>query len=91
MSFEIVEKSSVVKEIVVTVSGEAIRKVENVLVEKARKTARLPGFRAGKVPAKLIRQKAGASLTEDARRECLQDAVQEALSTIDHLLHVGEV
>ncbi len=91
MSFEIVEKSSVVKEIVVTVSGEAIRKVEDVLVEKARKSARLPGFRAGKVPAKLIRQKAGASLTEDARRECLQDAVQEALSTIDHLLHVGEV
>lgn len=91
MSYEIVEKSAVVKEVVVTVPGADIKRVEDVLVNNARKSAKLPGFRAGKVPASLIRQKAGASLTEDARRECLQASVQEALATIEHLLHVGEV
>ena len=91
MSFEIVEKNSVVREIVVTVPGEDVKKMEAKLVEQARKTLKLPGFRAGKVPAKLIRQKAGASIMEDARRECLQASCREAIASIEHLLHVGDV
>ncbi|MCL2325920.1 MAG: trigger factor [Proteobacteria bacterium] len=91
MSYEVVEKSSVVREVIVTVPGEAVHRVESLLVEQARKTAKLPGFRPGKVPASLIRQRAGASITEDARRESLQTAVREAITAIEHLIHVGEV
>ncbi len=91
MSFEIVEKSQVNREITVTVAGDAIKRVEGQMVEKARKTLKMNGFRAGKVPASVIRQRAGASIMEDARRECLQVAVREALDTIEHLLHVSEV
>lgn len=91
MSFEIVEKSQVNREITVAVAGEAVKRVEGQMVEKARKTLKMNGFRAGKVPASVIRQRAGASIMEDARRECLQVAVREALDTIEHLLHVSEV
>jgi len=91
MSFEIVEKNSVVREVVITVPGEDVKRMENSLVEHARKTMKLPGFRAGKVPAKLIRQRAGASIMEDARRECLQASAREAIASIENLLHVGEV
>ena len=91
MSFEIVEKSQVVREITITVPGETVRKVESKLVEQVRKTASMPGFRNGKVPASLIRKRAGASIDEDARREILQDSVREALANIQNLLHVGEV
>lgn len=91
MSFEIVEKSQVVREITVTVPGEAVKRVEGRLVEETRKTLKMNGFRKGKVPAAVIRQRAGASLTEDARRESLQVAVKEAIDTIENLLHVSEV
>ena len=91
MSFEIVEKNQVVREITVTVPGDAVRRIEGKLVESARKTLKMNGFRAGKVPAHIIRQKAGASIMEDARRESLQVSVREALDTLDNLLHVSEV
>lgn len=91
MSFEIVEKNQVVREITVTVPGDAVKRIEGKLVESARKTLKMNGFRAGKVPAHIIRQKAGASIMEDARRESLQVSVREALDTLDNLLHVSEV
>ena len=91
MSFEIVEKSQVVREIIVTVPGDAVKRVEAKMVESARKTMNLKGFRKGKVPAHIIRQRVGASVMEDARRESLQVSVREALATIDNLLHVSEV
>ena len=91
MSFEIVEKSQVLREITLTVPGEIVKRVEGKLVEDARKTMKLKGFRAGKVPASLIRQRAGASIMEDARRESLQVSVREVLSNIENLIHVSEV
>jgi trigger factor len=91
MSFEIVEKNQVVREITLTIPGEAVRKIASKMVEQARKTMSMPGFRKGKVPASLIRQRAGASIDEDARRESIQDAVREAIAGISNLIHVGQV
>lgn len=90
MSFEIVEKSQVNREITITVSGNEIRRAEGHMVESARRSMVLKGFRKGKVPASVVRERAGASIMEDARRECLQNTAREALSTLDKLLHVGE-
>ena len=91
MSFEIVEKSQVVREITLTIPGEDVRKIESQMVNHAKKTMSMPGFRKGKVPASLIRKHAGASIDEDARREALQNAVREAVATIPNLIHVGKV
>lgn len=90
MSFEIVEKSKVSREITLTVKGDDVRRAESQMVEQARKTMKVNGFRMGKVPASYIRERAGASIMEDARRECLQEAAREALATIENLIHVGE-
>lgn len=91
MSFEVIEKSSVLREVLVTIPGEDVARVESAMVERVRKTAKMPGFRAGKVPAKLIRQRAGNSIIEDARRECLQNSVKEAIASLGNLVHVSEV
>ena len=91
MSFEIVEKSQVVREITLTIPGEDVRKIESKMVEQARKTMSMPGFRKGKVPASLIRKRAGASIDEDARREAVQNAVREAIANVENLIHVGQV
>ena len=91
MSFEIVEKNKVLREVILTVPGDDVRKTEGRLVSHACKTVKMNGFRQGKVPASVIRQKAGESIMEDARRECLQVAAREAINGIDNLLHVSEV
>lgn len=90
MSFEIVEKSQVKRELMITVTGESVSRVEGRMIEQVRKTMTVKGFRKGKVPASIVRERAGASVTEDARRECLQEEARKALSTIDGLLQVGE-
>lgn len=90
MSFEIVEKSQVNREITLTVLGSEVRSAESRMVEAARRQMNIKGFRKGKVPASIVRERAGAAIMEDARRECLQKAAREALSTIENLLHVGE-
>ena len=91
MSFEIVEKSQVNREITLTIEGEALRRAETRLVEQVRKTMVVNGFRKGKVPASVVRARAGASIAEDARREVIQEVAREAISSIENLLHVGEI
>ena len=91
MSFEIVEKSQVNREITLTVPGSEVRSVESLMVENARRKMVVNGFRKGKVPASVVRERAGAAIMEDARQECLQKTAREAIATIENLLHVGEV
>lgn len=91
MSFEIAEKSQVNREITLTVAGSELRSAESRMVETARRQMTVKGFRKGKVPASIVRERAGAAILEDARNECLQNAAREALAAIEDLLHVGDV
>lgn len=91
MSFEIIEKNKVLREVIITVPGSVVKSVEGRMVAHACKTVKMNGFRTGKVPAAVIRQKAGDSIMEDARRESLQNEAREALASIDKLIHAGEV
>ena len=91
MSFEIVEKNKVLREVIITVPGSDVKAVEGRMVSQACKTVKMNGFRKGKVPAAVIRARAGESIMEDARRECLQTTARDILKSIDKLLYVGEV
>lgn len=91
MAFQVEEISAGKRMVMLDVEGSAIASLERRVVEETRKTLRLPGFRMGKVPASIIRQRAGASLREDAAREALQIAASEAVASFENLLHVSEV
>ena len=50
-------KDACVREVEVEVPAEVVARETEAVVEKFRKAARLPGFRKGKVPATIIRQR----------------------------------
>ncbi|RLA07222.1 MAG: trigger factor [Gammaproteobacteria bacterium] len=53
-------------------------KIENHL-KKAQKTAKIDGFRPGKIPASIIKKHYGASATSDAMSELIEELYPQAL------------
>ncbi len=56
------------REIQVEVPADVVAQETNALVEKYQKVARIPGFRRGKVPASIIRQR----FADDLRQEVME-------------------
>jgi len=64
---------------VVIPAGQLEERVSARLAEIAH-TIRIPGFRPGKVPVKLVRQKYGAAVRGEVMEEAVNDATQAALA-----------
>ena len=84
MSFEIVEKSQVNREITLTVPGSEVRSVESLMVENARRKMVVNGFRKGKVPASVVRERAGAAIMEDVPHRVLDIFSTRHTSQLGH-------
>ncbi len=68
------------REFTITLSAQDIdTKVDSRLAELA-KTARIPGFRPGKIPAKLMKQRYGQAVLGEVLEKALQDSSQQALT-----------
>lgn len=68
------------REFTITLSAQDIDgKVDDRLAELA-KTARIPGFRPGKVPAALMKQRYGQAVLGEVLEKALQDSSQQALT-----------
>jgi len=62
----------------ITVPGDEVRQEYDAIVREYCTHARIPGFRAGKVPADVMIRKLGTSLTDQTRAQVLEKAVQDA-------------
>jgi trigger factor len=58
-------KESVKREISVEIPADAVARETEVIIQKYQKVARLPGFRAGHVPASIIKQRFGEEVKSD--------------------------
>ena len=85
MTVEIVEVSSCKRNLAVEVPPQEVdQEVENLAREYAR-SAKVPGFRPGKVPLNIIRQRYGSDLLKDATQSLIERCWKDALS--EHDLH----
>ncbi len=75
-----------------TISAETIASSLDSLAKQATKTMDVQGFRKGKVPVAVIKQRYGQKMTEDAQNEALRDVFTKALEElkIDNADLVGE-
>jgi trigger factor len=62
---EELKKDSVKREIAVEIPAEEVARETEIQIQRYQKSARLPGFRAGHVPASIIRQRFGEGLKND--------------------------
>ncbi len=75
-----------------TIQADAIAKSLDKIAKQAAKTMDVQGFRKGKVPVSVIKQRYGAKMQEDAQSETLRDIYAQALAKlkIDNSNIVGE-
>lgn len=66
-------------ELEVTVPANDIKKKQEVRLKEVGKTAKLPGFRAGKVPMKMLEQKYGRAVMGEVLELVVNDATAKVL------------
>ena len=73
----------------VTLPAEKVDEVVNAKLQEDARTVRLDGFRPGKVPVRVVRQRFGAQIRQEAYGELIQSSFQEA-AVQENLRPVGE-
>ena len=63
----------------VQVPAEKIEKEVESRLQQVGRTAKIKGFRPGKVPAKVIKQQYGAAVRQEVLQEVLQSSYSEAV------------
>ena len=79
MQVSIETTSGLERRLTVGVPAERIDSEVNVRLQKAAKNVRLDGFRPGKVPMKVIRQRFGAGVRQEVLGEVMSQSFQEAV------------
>ena len=79
MQVSIETTSKLERRLTVGVPAETIDSQVEQRLQRARKTARLPGFRPGKVPLKIMRQRFGNGVREEVLMEVMGQSLQQAI------------
>jgi trigger factor len=85
LTVEIVEVSSCKRNLAVEVPPQEVDQEVDALARKYAQNAKIPGFRPGKVPLNIIRQRFGSDLLKDATQNIIERCWKDALS--EHNLH----
>lgn len=70
-------------EISATLTKEQIEKNLDKVAKEAAKTMNIQGFRKGKVPVAVVKQRYGSKLLEDARGEAIRKLIDESLKSLE--------
>jgi trigger factor len=63
----------------ITVPAKRVQRTRGRVAEQIARGARLPGFRKGKLPTRVIEQRFGASIDQETIDRLVQEAYREAL------------
>ena len=79
MTVEIVDLSGCKRNLVVEVSTEEVEREIDGLAHKYAQSTKIPGFRPGKVPLHIIKQRFGSELRNDATQDIIQRTWKHAV------------
>ena len=71
--------SGLERRLTVGVPADRVDTVVNQRLQEAARNARLPGFRPGKVPVKVMKQRFGAGVRQEVLGEVISQSFQEAV------------
>ncbi|QDF29793.1 trigger factor [Halarcobacter anaerophilus] len=66
-----------------TISADTVEKSIDKIAKQAAKTMDVQGFRKGKVPVAVVKQRYGSKLREDAQSDALRDLLTQGLKELD--------
>ena len=79
MEISIKNNGELGRKVHITLPASIVRKSFNKYLRETSKKIRLPGFRSGKVPAKLIEELHGEKIYEDVTEELIEKAYRDAV------------
>jgi trigger factor len=65
----------------ITVPAERVQRTRGTVSDQMARNARMPGFRKGKLPTRVIEQRFGPSIDQETVDRTIQEAYREALET----------
>jgi trigger factor len=80
MKTELVDVSETRKNLMIEIPSDVVDAEISKVTSRYGKAARIPGFRPGKVPPKVIRQRYKREILHDVAHELVERAVEEALT-----------
>jgi trigger factor len=84
MNIEVQSENAFARKVNVTIAAERVRQELDQAFRQVGRRARLPGFRAGKVPRRVLEARFGASVRDDVASSLIQEAYRTAMA--DHKL-----
>lgn len=79
MSASIEALNGLERRLTINIPAEQVEKAYQDRLNKVAKTAKMPGFRVGKVPKKLLESRYGAGIREEIANELVNSSVKEAI------------
>jgi trigger factor len=79
LKIDVRESASWSRRLSITVPAERVRRTRGRVAEQAASRLRLPGFRKGKVPTRVVEQQFGPSIDQETIDRLIQEAYREAL------------
>lgn len=83
MQVSVETTSGLERRLIVGVPAEKVDNAVNARLQEAAKTARIDGFRPGKVPVKVMRQRYGQSVRLEVLGQVMNDSLYEAIQEQD--------
>jgi trigger factor len=80
LTVEIVEVSSCKRNLAAEVPAQEVEQEVDTLAREYARNAKLPGFRPGKIPLNIIRQRFGSDLLKDATQNIIERSWKNAVS-----------
>jgi hypothetical protein len=84
MNIEVTSENAYARKVNVTIAADRVRKELDSAFRDVGRRARLPGFRAGKVPRRVLEARFGANVRNDVASTLIQEAYEKARN--DHSL-----
>jgi trigger factor len=85
LTVEIIEVGSCKRNLVVEVAAQEVEQEIDTIAREYARNAKVPGFRPGKVPLTIIRQRFGSDLQQDATQKIIERSWKGAIA--EHDLH----
>ena len=89
MPYDVEETGELTKTATVTVPQEEFHSRINKTLKSLSKKVNLDGFRKGKVPLSVMRQRYGASVTREVVEELVNDHVNKVIEDLGSVLYLG--
>jgi trigger factor len=83
LKIDVQQPKACARRLTITIPAQRVQRTRSQVMQQIAGRVRLPGFRQGKIPQKILEQQFGPSIEQETLDRSIQDAYREALQSQD--------